>query len=476
MMAYRANLETRISDGTNAFTLEDFRSDVADWLFQIKPRSVVVVLGENVAEVAGAILLLIESGMIVLLVDRDSSDDYVAGLSSKFEASYILSSAAHRVGSSVEWFPEGEVHGQLKLTQCRGSRISLGNTSLLLPTSGSTGSSKLVSISNTNIQVNASQIVDALEISREDNCLITLPLSYTYGLSMLLSHASVGSTLTLHQGSPIDRNLRETVHNGAITCLGGVPANYEIWNRLGWFDSPPSPRIRLMHQAGGHLRRDLNQKVAQHAFEYAYRFAVMYGQTEATARMTVVREEHMLSKMGSVGSPVKDGEVNIVPLDGSPGVEIDGDSEVSKETRLEGEVIFRGANVASGYAENFEDLEKDRLESDLHTGDTGYVDSDGVLFITGRLKRIAKISGIRINLDDIERLCHAYSPECAAVEINEQIVLFGVGIKPEVVVAEVLGRTQLNRRTFKVLTVGSLPRLANHKIDYQALAESRLID
>ncbi|MEV6031852.1 AMP-binding protein [Nonomuraea sp. NPDC052116] len=319
---------------------------------------------------------------------------------------------------------------------------------VLLATSGSTGNPKLVRLSRQAVLANATAIATALAIVPDEIAPTSLPLHYSYGLSVLNSHLIVGATVMLTEAGLLERSFWTHLDAHRCTSLAAVPYQYEMLRRLR-YDRSEHPALATLTQAGGRLGQDLVQEFAGQAD----RFFVMYGQTEATARIAVLPPDRLADKPGSAGPAIPGGRLTVD----------------------EGEVVYHGPNVMMGYAETAADLARgDDLGGVLRTGDLGRLDSEGFLYLTGRLKRIAKIFGVRVNLDDVERLLRGSVP-VAATSGDDRVTVWAEGL-------DAAGRAGLARKLgaelrvhwsgFDVRAVDSLPLLATGKIDYRAL-ESR---
>ncbi|MET9337281.1 AMP-binding protein [Nonomuraea sp. NPDC003804] len=316
---------------------------------------------------------------------------------------------------------------------------------VLLTTSGSTGNPKLVRLSHRAVMANARAIAQALRLTPADVAPTSLPLHYSYGLSVLNSHLAAGATIVLTGASLLERPFWRQLAEHRCTSLAGVPYQYEMLRRLR-FDPAAHPALTTLTQAGGRLRPEL---VAEFAAKVD-RFFVMYGQTEATARIAVLPPERLPDKLGSAGVALPGGAL---------GVE-------------NGEIVYRGPNVMMGYATSAADLARgDDLGGVLRTGDLGYVDEEGFLFVTGRVKRIAKVYGVRVNLDDVERLLRDCGP-VAATGGDDRVTVWTEGLDRgarEALARRLAGELRLHWSGFDVREVDRLPLLATGKIDYRAL-------
>jgi len=333
---------------------------------------------------------------------------------------------------------------------------------LLLTTSGTTGNPKLIRLSRTNILSNARSIVQYLNITGAEIAIASLPFHYSYGLSVLHTHLYAGACVVLTQASVAQTAFWEVATKYHCTSLAGVPYTYKIMERIG-FDRFIPPSLKTLTQAGGHLEVPLVLKYHTLMQERGGRFFVMYGQTEATARIAYLDPKFLPEKAGAIGQAIPEGHLEVYEQER----EIDTPHE-------EGELVYKGPNVMLGYASTRKDLIKgDELRGVLRTGDIGYFDDEGVFFVSGRLKRISKIYGLRINLDDVEHALMAYGINMAAVtttEANIIVTLEEADKKKYPECIEYLAKVyRLHPSTFICRFVFELPRTPSGKIDYQKL-------
>jgi acyl-CoA synthetase (AMP-forming)/AMP-acid ligase II len=316
---------------------------------------------------------------------------------------------------------------------------------LLLTTSGSTGDPKLVRLSRPAVLANAGQVAGSLGVTGDDVAITTLPLFYSYGLSVLHSHLLRGATVVLERTGIMQKDFWAAVGEYGVTSLAFVPSQYEMLRRLR-FDPARYPSVRTLTQAGGRLRTDLVTDFAARMDAVGGRMFVMYGQTEAGPRMACLPPDRLADRLGSVGRAMPGGAFAIE----------------------DGEVVYRGPNVMMGYAETAADLARgDDLAGVLHTGDLGRLDDEGFLFITGRLKRMAKVFGVRINLDDVER----HFP-VAAVAGDDRLHVFTEDGDVRALRSKIAEWLGTHFTGVDVRTISSLPLLPTGKIDYRALEAS----
>lgn len=268
---------------------------------------------------------------------------------------------------------------------------------LLLTTSGSTGSPKLVRQSRKNIAANAASIAKYLELDASERPITSLPMQYTFGLSILNSHFSVGAAVLLTNRSLFEKEFWEFFQKEGATSISGVPYTFEMLKRLSFFQMD-LPSLRTMTQAGGKLAPRLHKEFAEFAAETGRKFVVMYGQTEATARMGYLPAADAIRKCGSMGIAIPGGKFRLME---------DEHTEITEPDTV-GELVYEGENVTMGYAQCREDLTKgDERGGVLFTGDMAKRDADGYYYITGRKKRFLKLFGKRVNMDEIEQLFKA---------------------------------------------------------------------
>jgi acyl-coenzyme A synthetase/AMP-(fatty) acid ligase len=331
---------------------------------------------------------------------------------------------------------------------------------VMLSTSGTTGSPKFVRLTEANLDANATSIATYLDLTAGERPIASLPIHYSYGLSVLHSHLLVGATIVFSEHSVMRPEFWRDFAAHECTSFAGVPYAYGMLERTGFRDRD-LPSLRMMTQAGGRMAKEMILRYHEHLTARGARLVVMYGQTEATARISYVPPTALPAKAGSIGIAIPGGTLTVVDEDGLP-----------VAPGAAGELLYEGPNVMLGYAEHPGDLARgDDLGGRLLTGDLGYVDPDGFSYVTGRSKRIAKVFGLRVNLDEIEAALPGHGP-VAAVSGAEQIVIFTVGSDgaDSVSMTQSLSRMfNLNPRAFVIREIDALPLLDSGKVDYRVL-------
>ncbi|MDP3853500.1 AMP-binding protein [Phenylobacterium sp.] len=330
---------------------------------------------------------------------------------------------------------------------------------VLLSTSGTTGAVKLVRLSRDAVEANARSIAQYLEIGPDDRPITTLPIHYSYGLSVVNSHLACGATILLTDLSVIDEGFWSFFEAEGATSLAGVPYTYELFERIGLRERA-TPSLKTMTQAGGRLPPETALTYARWARDRGVAFFVMYGQTEATARMAYVPPQLLIDNPGCVGAPIPGGAFRLIDEAGGP----------VEATETTGELVYAGANVMMGYALNEADLAKGAELDELHTGDLAQRTGQGLYKIVGRKSRFSKLFGLRIGLDEVEAALQRRGLK-AAVAGDDGLVAIAVlaPADPAAIADDLAEDFSLPIAAFEVSAVADLPTLASGKVDYQAI-------
>ena len=431
----------------------------SDFLRSKLGRGVVFLLATNTVSSIVLYLSCLELGYPVCLLEPGPSNR-LEPLLQTFDPDAVLlpqgieSPAGVRPGSP---FPDGAHTISLRsaITTARPLHREL---TLLLTTSGSTGSPKLVRLTKNNVIANALSIVSYLGIQPGERSIQGLPMSYSYGLSLVNSHLAAGATVVLTRHSFMRPEFWQVFDRTGCTSFAGVPYMYETLHRLR-FDPKRHPTLHTMTQAGGGLRRDLIQSFYELSNSAGCRLFVMYGQTEATARISYVPHEQLGEKIGSIGIAIPNGHLSLAPAE-------DTDQQ---------ELVYSGPNVMMGYAETTADLATgDELRGRLRTGDLATADGDGFFFLTGRLKRFAKLFGRRISLEDVEKdVEKQYSIRAAAIDREGKLLVYTVA-EDETdragIVRYLAQRLSVPPQCITVDAIAEIPMTASGKKDYKTLS------
>jgi long-chain acyl-CoA synthetase len=397
-------------------------------------KSLVACLCRPDARSAIAYLGAMAAGHAVMMLDGAADRDAIDRLLDLYQVEFLLDGD----GCERLHISDGPIDDEL---------------AVLLSTSGSTGSPKYVRLSRHNVDANAAQIVQILDIDGDERAVQALPLHYSYGLSVLNSHLFAGASVVFPGAGLVRPRFWEATRDHACTSLAGVPYTYTILTRVG-FEDTALPDLRTLTQAGGRMEPEMVLHFGRHMMERGGRLVVMYGQTEATARIAYVPPDRVLDKPDRVGVPVPRGRLSLAD---------------------DGELLYEGPNVMLGYARRRADLASgDVNRGRLATGDLASVDDQGFYSIVGRKRRIAKLSGQRVNLDELEILLMAHG-RVAALELSGRLVLAraaGGATTSRRELSQHAGELiRIPTRFIRVLDVDRLPLTSSGKTDYGALAD-----
>ncbi len=424
-------------------------------------RCLVFCFCENDLESVTGYIGFLRSKIVPLLLSPRLHLQFVNHLLDSYKPKYIWIEKSNTLASLFSFEVVHEFGNYVLLATNNSEPYKLhDDLALLLTTSGTTGSPKLIRLSYQNLQSNSESIAQYLNISNTDKPITTLPMHYTYGLSIINSHLSKGSTIVLTNKSLIDRTFWELIKNHEVTTLSGVPYSYEILKKIR-FENMNFPSLKILTQAGGKLSLEMTKYFAKVCEDKEIQFVVMYGQTEATARMSYLPSNIVMSKLGSIGIAIPGGQFWLEDDDNNPVTIPD----------TTGELIFKGKNVTMGYASNYLDLSKDDENGGiLRTGDLAKFDQDGFYYIVGRKQRFLKIFGLRINLDEVEQLLLNKGYHNACSGIDEKMLVYVVEpVSTNEISSLITEMTGLNKSGFSIIPITQIPRNESGKILYASL-------
>jgi long-chain acyl-CoA synthetase len=267
-------------------------------------------------------------------------------------------------------------------------RIDLDLASLIY-TSGSTGEPKGVMLSHLNLTSNMQSIVQYLGLQASDRMMVVLPFYYVYGRSLLYSHFLSGGSLVIDNRFAFPVTVLNNMRDLEVTGFAGVPSTFSILLKKTDLKTRQFPKLRFVTQAGGGMAPALQKEVVE-AFPHAKLF-VMYGSTEASPRLTYVEPDKLSQKWGSIGHAIPNVEVVVLDEHGK-----------RLPTGTQGEIAARGANIMMGYWKSPAATAEVLKNGYYYTGDLGYEDADGYIFLTGRARDIIKAGGNRVSAKEIE--------------------------------------------------------------------------
>lgn len=429
-----------------------------------------LLLSENTPFFVIAYLAIIKSGNTALLVETRISDESLAGIfhECNVQATFVQKKYRSKIAKTENIFTEDILmsprHTNEPITHCVGDN----DVAVVIFTSGSTGEKKGVMLTHKNLCANTESIVQYLNLTSRDRICVTLPFFYCYGASLLHTHLRAGGSIVLSNNIFLGGAIRDI---NAFSCTGfaGVPSTFQILINKTPFLREELPTIRYMMQAGGQLPNKYIWLIAE-TFPQK-EFFVMYGATEATARLSYLPPTMALTKLGSIGKGIPGVTLAVINEDGKP--------VHPGET---GEIIARGDNIMKGYYGDPEGTQCVIKNGWLYTGDLATVDDDGYIYIIGRAKNIIKSGGYRISPNEIEEFI------CSLDDVNGCVVLgLPDEIMGEAVVAvvqpgdsskaslkeEILAQCAQLLPSYKnptaIYFVREFPLNASNKVDKQAL-------
>lgn len=449
-----------INAGKNHFTY----SNIYNYTKQIakfsEPRKLIFCLASNTPGSLAGYLSFLLNDQVPLMLDAGIDNVFFQNLLQLYKPAYIWK-AENLNSIAVSGRRTGKTLNYELIDTGLTSDIQLHpELALLLPTSGSTGSPKLVKLTYNNILSNALSISEYLKITEKERPITALPMHYSFGLSIINSHLINGSTILLTDRSLMEKKFWSFLKFEKATSLSGIPYSFEILKKLR-FMNMDLPHLNTITQAGGKLNDALNKEFSEYCQSNNKRFFVMYGQTEATARMSYLPPERSIDKLGSMGIAIPGGEFSL----------IDDNGATINQPDVVGELVYKGKNVSMGYAVSGEDLAKDdENQGVLITGDLAKRDNDGFYYIVGRKKRFIKLYGIRINLDETERLIKNIIPDVACAGNDDNMKIFIANKKMVDDVRNFVStKTGINSRTIEVIFIEKIPKNSSGKTIYSQL-------
>ena len=428
--------------GDHQCTYSELASRVADRATQYPDvttgRRMVAVLAENTLDFLVDYLAAHEAGHVVLLLPPDGA-------------------ATDQLVST--WTPDvlaGDGRPLLAGVQTAPPRHDLHpDLALLLSTSGSTGAPKLVRQSREAVLANAGSIAEYLRIEQRDRAITTLPPHYCYGLSVLHSHLLQGASVVLNTDSVSTPEFWNRAEAAEVTTFAAVPHTIDLIERAGLDQLDRLTRLRYLTQAGGKLAPDAVRRVATYLESRDAELVVMYGQTEATARMGYLPPALARTRAGAIGIAIPGGSFRVDRPHGSA-------------PDAPGELVYSGPNVMMGYARSSGDLARGPELDELRTGDLARIAEDGLVEIIGRMGRETKIFGHRIDLGRVEATLADRGFDAWCVGEPDRLVAVTREYSEDLVTAAA-SASGLPTSAVEVLLVAEPPRTAAGKIDQAAL-------
>ena len=439
-------------DDETQLTYEELDLTVNELSKKISKRTLVALVANNTIGSIVVYLACLKADAVILMLEKNVSENHLSFIIESYMPQIIFSAKqlndTKMVDKCYEMLMQETVHGKIDINN---------ELALLLSTSGSTGSVKFIKISYDNIIANTKSIIDALGVRQCDTVITTLAMNYSYSLSIINTHLSVGAKIILNKSSVITEDFWKKVEKYGVTTFGGVPYTYEMLDKLNLFPKSFST-LRYLTVAGGKLSEKTTLKICNYCKGNGMKFFSMYGQTEATARIFILPWERAFDKLGSAGIPIPGGKAFLVD---------EHKNIILKPGKL-GEIVYSGKNVTMGYALDYEDLGKgDTFNGTIETGDLAIQDDEGFFYIKGRKHHFVKIHGKRISLQDIEKMLTDKEIEAVCLQRNDFIYLFVVSCceKYENINA-LMYDIGITKRYYRIIPIEAIPRQHSGKIRY----------
>jgi len=442
-------------------TYQDLKKDIKEIDHIFHSRQIVILLCNNTYECLLIYLACLKNGSIPLLLSENLCEAHVKEYIIRYLPKYVFSPKKININKTrnVSFMGNYYIYEHENDNFVKNKFLSL-----LLTTSGSTGNPKVVKVSKKNLLSNTSSICKYLNLTENERHITTLPMNYTYGLSCINTFLYSGGSIILNSDAITTKSFWMNIEKNKPTFLSGVPFTYEIISKY-FLEKLKDSSIRVFTQAGGKLRNQFLEKFIKFSEENNKEFIVMYGQTEATARMSYLPFSKLKEKIGSIGIAIPGGKFKLRNTY----------VENNEKNKIIGELVYIGENVTEGYAHSFEDLnELEEKPNCLNTGDIAWIDKDNYVFLVGRINKFAKISGIRVSLIDIEDFLNNQGFNCAVcsddiflrifIETEKENKIDTIKLKKEI-----SNKMNISSNSLKIKGITKLPRLDSGKVNYQKL-------
>jgi acyl-CoA synthetase (AMP-forming)/AMP-acid ligase II len=445
--------------GNKKYSRAELRSAMHAWAVWLSNRGVspgqrIGLLAENGFFFVAAYLGILRAGACAVPLQLELGEKSFDSIASRTDMKLLLATSrfrpridpwAARLGLNVA--DENEPLPAAKEPTAWPKIDPVRDLAAIMFTSGSTGEAKGVMVSHRNIECNTRDIVEYLGLKPDDRTMAVLPFYYCYGTSLLHSHLAAGASLVLNNRFMFPEKVLDEMEVLRCTGFAGVPSTYQILLRKTRFAQRKFPSLRWLQQAGGKLPNAFIREIRE-ALPHV-RFFTMYGQTEATARLSYLPPELLDAKLGSIGKGLPHAKLEVLGTDGTP--VRPGSGEI-------GQIVASGDNIALGYWNDPEETVLYFRDGKLHTGDMATVDDDGFIFIVERSRDFIKAMGNRVSPKEIEEVL------CEMPEIVEAAV---IGVPDDIwgeAVKAYLTTAKPGQLTVESVRSHCLRRLPNFKV------------
>lgn len=449
-----------IDDARAKITYGEMRDFVKSFGGKVGKRTLVAILCRNTVGGGAGFIACMSNRIVPMMIGYSVDAAMRKALIERYSPEYLWLPAEMDIEDGCEVVFSAYGYNLVKTPSTPPKLYD--DLSLLLTTSGSTGSPKLARHSYLNIEANAAHIAEFFRLDENEKAMLDLPIQYTYGLSVLTSHTFAGAQVILSEKHAVEMDYWNLFKECGATSITGVPYSYEMLKKLRFFRMK-LPTLRTLSQGGGKMSEELQKEFAEYARENGKRLVVTYGATEGSARMAYLPPELAGIKLGSIGGPIPGGKLYVVDESGGRITEPD----------VVGEMVYEGPNVTLGYAEKAEDLALgDERHGVLFTGDMVKTDGDGFFYIVGRKKRFVKLFGSRVSLDEAENMLKTHfgiDCACAGKDNDLKIYVTGKDTSPDDIIAFLTDKMRMNKAAFSVHFIDEIPKNDAGKTLYSKL-------
>ncbi|WP_264550648.1 AMP-binding protein [Flavobacterium sp. N2038] len=414
-------------------------------------RAVVFIYNDNQLPAIETFLNFYQKKYTVALLNAGLHPAFKQNLENEYRPAYIFDPSR----TVVEEYELKQVSAAISVFKRKEILLSPihGDIKLLMSTSGTTGSPKFVKISDHNLVQNALSIMEYMPITEHDVVPLNVPVNFVYGFSIFTTNCIKANTIVCTDRDALQKEFWSDLAEYGFSTLSGVPYFYELLHRFGFFKKD-TPSVRYLTHTGGMMNKELANVISDYTQIYGKQFFAQYGQTEASGRMAFLPPKDFQTKGTSIGFPVKNGRF-----------------EIDEKTR---ELIYYGPNVSGGYANNIFDLQDYNHTDKLYTGDLAEKDELGYYHIKGRIKRIIKLFGVRLNLDEVEVLLKNELGGQTFICISVQDKYLGIihqdpSLLRQTITQLLKEKLGLHASSLKNYYFDQIPLTVNGKVDYPAL-------
>ena len=459
LLKFKKNIA--LFDKENKILYKDFFEKKEILKNEFNTKKLVLIICENKLAILFYYIVIHLLKASIILLDCKTRDKEIKDIIKKYKPDFIVTNLQRKNKLKINFIPCDNFKNYFLFKDPQNKKISLNKkVSILIPTSGSIGTPKFVMLSYENLKDNTNKISKYLKINEKDKAITNMSLAYSYMISVINSHIWSGASIFVTDKSILSREFWSDFKKNKISSFNGVPYAYKLIEKLN-IKIFSNKNIKYLTQAGGELEEEIKKKFIKKCLKSNIRFYCMYGQTEASPRISFLNPKYALKKIGSVGKPLSNYEIKLFNYK----------NKIITKPNLIGKLILYGKNIFLGYANSRKDLSKIiKLKYKLNTEDFGYRDKDGFLYLTARSSKIAKIFGFRIDILELEYKMKKLGYTVYCSEKNNHLkISYENNYNKNLLIKKLSDLTNLDQSGFIAIYMNKLPLNKNHKIDRNRL-------